>query len=159
LLDLDASLHFSLLRLQLIEIIRKCTSNPSDDITPAIEFATTHLAPRAPTKPEFLNDLERTMALLIFPHDNLTGPLKGMLDPDVRQGMATRVNEAILSSQGVRGQTKLRSLVRLRAWAERKAREQGKDLPAILDIWGDSEGRDGDDTIMTNAPGHEAMVM
>lgn len=99
------------------------------------------------------------MALLIFPHDNLTGPLKGMLDPDVRQSMATRVNEAILSSQGARSQAKLRSLVRLRAWAERKAREAGKDLPARIDLWGESDMRDGDDVVMTgNAPGQEAMA-
>src|SRR2546429_5534923 len=70
-LDGDSSLHFALLRLQLVELIRTCTSTPGGDITPALTFATTQLAPRAPTKKEFLEDLERTMALLIFPPDNL----------------------------------------------------------------------------------------
>jgi len=79
-----------------------------------------------------------------------------MLDPEVRQRMATKVNEAILSSQGSESQAKLRNLVRLRAWAERKAREQNNDLPSRLDVWGDSEPRDDDDTVMS---GEDIMVI
>lgn len=167
LLDLDTSLHFALLRLQLIELIRQCTSTPNADITPALDFASTHLAPRAPTNPEFLTDLERTMALLIFPSDNLTPPLSGLLDPDLRQTVAMRVNEAILESQGFRKQARLKSLVKLRAWAERKAREQGKDLPKKLDLFveGDeiSKGSNGGaegrirDSIISSAQGDSIM--
>lgn len=160
-LDLDTSLHFALLRLQLIELIRQCSANPSADITPALEFASTHLAPRAPTNPEFLSDLERTMALLIFPVDNLVAPLAGLLDPSLRQRIATKVNEAILRSQGLRSQARLRSLVRLRAWAEKRAREEGRDLPKSMNIWVDGDDvNEGEDSTMGGDGefGAEAMV-
>jgi len=75
---------------------------PDGDITPALEFATSQLAPRAPTNPQFLEDLERTLALLIFPSENLAPSLASLLHPDLRMDIATRVNEAILQSQGAR---------------------------------------------------------
>ncbi|KAI9781636.1 MAG: hypothetical protein M1839_005853 [Geoglossum umbratile] len=134
LLDSNETLHFALLRLQLVELIRECTSHPNGDITPALNFATTQLAPRAPTNPEFLEDLERTMALLIFPPDNLVPPLASLLDPSLRQIVANKVNEAILISQRARKEAKIRDLVRLRAWAEQRAREAKKDIPPTLDL-------------------------
>ncbi|KAL9113069.1 MAG: hypothetical protein Q9227_002681 [Pyrenula ochraceoflavens] len=131
LLDTDASLHFSLLRLQLIELIRPAMSSPNHDpdISAAIDFATTHLAPRAPTNPSFLADLERTMALLIFPPVNLSPELATLVDPNLRREVAQRVNEAILHSQGAKREAKIRDLVRLRMWSEKKARELKKDIP------------------------------
>ncbi|MCJ1318919.1 hypothetical protein MMC15_004251 [Xylographa vitiligo] len=143
-LDRDSALHFALLRLQLIELIRNCTVTPDGDITPALTFATTHLAPRAPTSPEFLQDLEQTMALLIFPPDNLAPPLAALLDTKLRKDVAKRVNEAILRSHGERTRSKLLELVRTRAWAEQKARDAKKDIPDRIDIGldPDNNGRD-----------------
>jgi hypothetical protein len=137
-LDTDPSLHFSLLRLQLIELIRKCTAAPDGDITPALEFATTHLAPRAPGNSAFLEDLERTMALLCFPKDNLA-PLAELMDPALRRRVAAQVNETIMEAQGLQKEPKIRSLVKLRAWSEDRARSTRKDrdLPPLelgLDI-------------------------
>ncbi|KAL1955284.1 hypothetical protein VTO42DRAFT_8816 [Malbranchea cinnamomea] len=134
-LDSNPSLHFALLQLQLVELIRECTSTPDGDVTPALDFATSHLAPRAPTNPQFLEDLERTLSLLIFPSESLSSsPLAGLLDPDLRKNIANRVNEAILQSQGARRDAKLRHLVQVWAWAEQKAREAKKDIPDKLDI-------------------------
>ncbi|PGH02955.1 hypothetical protein AJ79_07492 [Helicocarpus griseus UAMH5409] len=133
-LDSNPSLHFSLLRLQLVELIRSCTSTPNGDITPALDFATSHLAPRAPTNHQFLEDLERTLSLLILPPDNLAPSLAALLDPELRKSIANSVNEAILQSQGARREARLRNLVKLRSWAEQKAREAKKDLPARLEI-------------------------
>ncbi|MCJ1385327.1 hypothetical protein MMC17_008449 [Xylographa soralifera] len=150
-LDRDSALHFALLRLQLIELIRNCTVTPDGDITPALTFATTHLAPRAPTSPEFLQDLEQTMALLIFPPDNLAPPLAALLDTKLRKDVAKRVNEAILQSNGERTRSKLLELVRTRAWAEQKARDAKKDIPDRIDIGLDPEndGRDPEgDSVM-----------
>lgn len=45
----------------MIELIR------SEKIDEALQFATNELAPRGAENPEFLADLERTMALLAFP--------------------------------------------------------------------------------------------
>ncbi|KAF2688197.1 hypothetical protein K458DRAFT_361207 [Lentithecium fluviatile CBS 122367] len=134
-LDTDPALHFALLRLQLIELIRKCTSTPSTDITPALNFASSQLAPRAATNPDFLKDLELTMSLLIFlPADTLQPQLAVLLQPTLRRQVASKVNEAILTSMGCRGEARMRGLVRLRLWAERKAREAGKDLPPSLPL-------------------------
>lgn len=113
--------------------------------------------------PEFLEDLERTMALLIFPPDNLAPPLAELLDPNLRKTVANRVNEAILSSQGARREARIRNLVRLRAWAEQKAREAKKDLPATLDLGLDpakeaQDGRAHEDSVMQGNEDAEPMV-
>ena len=113
--------------------------------------------------PEFLEDLERTMALLIFPPDNLAPPLAALLDPNLRKTVANRVNEAILSSQGARREARIRNLVRLRAWAEQKAREAKKDLPATLDLGLDptkdvQDGHVHEDSLMQGNGDAEAMV-
>ena len=92
----------------------------------ALQFATTHLAPLAPTNPTFLADLERTMALLIFPTENLAPQLAELIDPQLRKSVANRVNEAILNSQGARREAQIRKLVRMRVWSEKMARESKK---------------------------------
>ncbi|EEP75877.1 conserved hypothetical protein [Uncinocarpus reesii 1704] len=138
-LDCNASLHFALLQLQLIELIRICTATPNGDISPALDFATSQLAPRAPTNPQFLEDLEKTMSLLIFSAENLSPSLAALLDPELRKTIANRVNEAILQSQGAKREARLRNLVKLRAWAEKKVRQSKKQIPEKLDI-----GLDGD---------------
>lgn len=152
-LDSNPSLHFALLRLQLVELIRTCNSTPGGDITPALTFATTQLAPRAPTNPDFLQDLEKTMALLVFDKDTLEPQLAALLHPDLRRSVADQVNKAILTSQNQRRDSAIRSLVRLRAWAENSARDRKKDLPARIEL-----GLDSDDTIDIRENDHEPMI-
>jgi len=143
-LDSDPALHFALLRLQLVELIRTCNAVPGGDITPALTFATSELAPRAPTNPEFLEDLERTMALLVFPPDNLEPQLAALLHPDLRRSVADRVNKAILECQNESRVARVRDLSRLRSWAEMSARGERKDLPAKMEIVVSEEGGGGD---------------
>ncbi|KAK0120650.1 hypothetical protein ONS96_010854 [Cadophora gregata f. sp. sojae] len=152
-LDNNPSLHFALLRLQLVELIRIYNATPGGDITPALTFASTQLAPRAPTNKEFLEDLERTMALLIFPPDSLEPPLAALLRPELRRTVADRVNKAILTIQNSRRDAAIRSLVRLRAWAEDAARQSKKDLPSHLEL-----GFDGDEKGTSIENGHEPMI-
>ena len=107
----------------------------------------------APSDPEFLADLEKTMALLIFPPENLSGPLSGMFDPELRQTVAADVNREILKELDCAGEPKIKGLIKLRAWAERKARERKFPLPAEgLDLWGkrsdEENGHDNEDSIM-----------
>ncbi|KAG4027688.1 hypothetical protein MFRU_028g01100 [Monilinia fructicola] len=157
-LENNPALHFSLLRLQLVELIRNCNSTPNYDITPALNFATTQLAPRAPANPEFLEDLERTMALLVFPPDKLEPQLAALLHPDLRRSVADKVNKAILQSQNQRRDAAIRDLVRLRAWAETTARDAKKDIPDLIELGLD--GDNGDDNIHGNGShAHEAMMM
>lgn len=135
-LDTDASLHFALLRLQLIELIRSCTSSANSDVTPALSFASSQLAPRAATNPEFLKDLELTMMLLIFlpATGKLQDELSRLLDPSLRSEVASLVNEALLATTGAPGEARMRSLIRLRHWAEVKARNAEKDIPPFLPL-------------------------
>lgn len=156
-LDVDPSLHFALLRLQLVELIRQCNSTPGGDITPAINFATSELAPRAPTNPEFLEDLERTMALLVFPADKLEPQLAALLDPDLRRYVADRVNKAILKYQGQKRDAAIRRLVRLRAWAENTAREGKKDLPDHIELGLDKDSWTAQGGL-ADENGHEPMI-
>lgn len=94
------------------------------------------------------------MALLIFPTDKLSPELDHLLQPSLRREVANRVNEAILHSQGARREAKIRNLVRLRVWGEKKAREMRREIPeegdAGLDLGlkvPDEEGKElGKDT-------------
>ncbi|KAK0627799.1 CTLH/CRA C-terminal to lish motif domain-containing protein [Immersiella caudata] len=148
-LDKDPHLHFALLRLQLVELIRQCNGG---DINPALDFATKKLAPRAAMNADFLKDLEKTMALIIFPHDNLAPELDALLKSDLRQITATKVNEAILERQARRREAAIRELVKMRAWAETSARLKKKDLPGRIDL-----GLYGEDNEY-NENGHEPMI-
>ncbi|GAA5870607.1 hypothetical protein JCM16303_001533 [Sporobolomyces ruberrimus] len=65
-LEHDPSLHFSLLQQHLIELIRQ------QKIPEALEFAQTELAPRGEEHPKFLEELEKTMALLAFEMPSFT---------------------------------------------------------------------------------------
>ncbi|KAI5861608.1 CTLH/CRA C-terminal to lish motif domain-containing protein [Durotheca rogersii] len=149
-LDEDEPLHFALLRLQLVELIRKCNAQPGGDIEPALEFAQTQLGPKAPRTPQFLEDLEKTMSLLVFDHNNLDPSLAALLEPSLRREVADKVNKAILQRQQQRRDAAIQNLVQMRAWSEDTVRKEGKkELPARIDL-----GLDGDDT----ENGHEPMI-
>ena len=96
---------------------------------PALDFATTHLAPRAPSNPKFLHDLELTMSLLIFPPEKLAPQLAALLDPSLRKEVAKNVNDALLRGEGDKSRCRLLELVKTRAWAER-CRDAGKGIPS-----------------------------
>ncbi|EXJ94456.1 hypothetical protein A1O1_02852 [Capronia coronata CBS 617.96] len=169
LLDLDKRLHFSLLRLQLVELIRQSFSSPDPSLVgKAIEFAQKNLAPYAPLEAQFKIDLERAMALLIVPRDSWTsgvssgpsgqsasqvqndfGALAELVDPSLRRKVAKEVNEAILQSQDQRREANIRYLVRARSWAEQLAREKKVDLPDHLSL-----GLDGGDSAKDSQNGH-----
>lgn len=157
LLDTNAALHFSLLRLQLIELIRaanttrlkaqKASSSqpgatPLDDpiirtddlalIQPALDFAASHLARRAPGNPKFLEHLEQTMALLCFPPDKLVPQLQDLMDPKMRKLVAQEVNTLLLARQGIAGESNIQALIRLWGWAERElADTEAVDVPTL----------------------------
>lgn len=101
------------------------------------------------------------MALLIFPPDNLAPPLAALLDPRLRKDVAKRVNEAILSSQGERPNPKVVDLVKLRQWAEQKAREAKKDLPEHIELGldpGQNGNEKGEDSVMQGNGEAEPMI-
>lgn len=90
------------------------------------------------------------MALLIFSKDSNAPPMiAGLLDTELRRNVAMKVNEAILKNQGSRSQDKLKSLVQFRAWTERQARAQNRDIPDRLDIWTSNGDKTLEDTVMS----------
>lgn len=99
------------------------------------------------------------MALLLFPPETLEPQLAALLNPDLRRDAADKVNRAILERQSTRRDAAIRHLVKMRAWAETAARDQGASLPDHLDI-----GLRGDDTDnnlrrhMNPENGHEPMI-
>ncbi|KAI1336625.1 CTLH/CRA C-terminal to lish motif domain-containing protein [Xylariaceae sp. FL0016] len=153
-LDNDQPLHFALLRLQLVELIRACNNSVDRDISKALQFAQAHLGPRATTNESFLKDLEKTMSLLVFPQDDKTDPsTAALLKPSLRREVADEVNQKILERQQQRKEAAIRQLVQMRAWSEEVARKDSsrKDLPARIEL-----GLDGDETDQNG--GHEPMI-
>ena len=123
-MERNPALHFSLLRLHLISLIQQ--SHQTNDILPALSFASTHLAPRAHLDRSYLEELERTMALLCFPLDqDVPGYLN---EPNLKHSVAIRVNLALIKGVFGAGQedsledqeAKVRGLSRLWKWAEDK---------------------------------------
>lgn len=151
-MDQDARLHFALLRLQLIELIRNCGDGDNANTIAAIKFASEQLGPRAPRHPEFLEDLERTMALFLYPRHELRPEQQALLHPDLRMEVADKVNKAVVFRQTKRREAAIRQLVKVRTWAEDSARSARKDLPARLDF-----GLNGEETI-GHENGSEPMV-
>ncbi|KAM0749774.1 hypothetical protein T439DRAFT_326658 [Meredithblackwellia eburnea MCA 4105] len=152
-LDTNPVLHFHLLQLQLIELIRQ------NRISEALVFAQTELAPRGEENPEFLHELERTMALLAFEMPNLLSPtaapapapmavastgkgkkedttpppmpesIASLLDQSQRSKTAKELNAAILTSQSHGKEPKLPGLLKMLAWGETMLSDKGADYP------------------------------
>jgi hypothetical protein len=128
-LDTNPALYFHLQQQRLIELIRQ---GRVDD---ALVFAQQELAPRGEEHPEFLAELERTMALLAFDSpspSSATLPtfLAAMLHPAHRQRTAGELNAAILISQSHGPKPKLPGLLSLLAWGEGLLEERA-DFPRL----------------------------
>ncbi|KAL5635987.1 hypothetical protein ACGC1H_004706 [Rhizoctonia solani] len=118
-LDANPSLYFHLQQQRLIEYIR------AGRTTEALQFAQSELAPRGFENPEFLSELERTMALLAF--DQVPDPpadIAELLLPAQRTRTASELNAAILASMGQGIEPKLIGLMRLLAWGENLLEER-----------------------------------
>lgn len=99
------------------------------------------------------------MSLLIFlPTEFTLQPqFAELLQPSLRRDVASRVNEAILKEYSPTGEARIRSLVRLRVWAEDKARAAGKDIPPVLSL-GLQDVEDPMNEANGNAEAGDAMV-
>ncbi|TYJ34521.1 hypothetical protein E1A91_A05G174800v1 [Gossypium mustelinum] len=91
-LDTNPQLFFQLQQQRLIELIR------NGKVEEALEFAQEELAPRGEENQSFLEELERTISLLVF-EDTSNCPVGELLDISQRLKTATEVNAAVLTSQ------------------------------------------------------------
>lgn len=133
LLDEDSVLHFELLRLELIELIRSSFEKGDniEKVEECIKFAAKNLAPRAVTNQRFAKELERTMALLCFPGDSISPQISPLLDLDLRREVADYVNEAIIMLYGESGKSKLETLIRMWHWGDQSLNKEGYSFPSL----------------------------
>lgn len=116
-LDTNPQLFFHLQQQRLIELIRK------GKVEEALEFAQEELAPRGEENPSFLEELERTVALLAF-EDVTNCPVGELLDISQRLKTASEVNAAILTSQSHEKDPKLPGLLKMLLWAQNQLDEK-----------------------------------
>ncbi|GMN50871.1 hypothetical protein TIFTF001_020019 [Ficus carica] len=105
-LDTNPQLFFHLQQQRLIELIR------NGKVEEALEFAQEELAPRGEENQSFLEELEKTVALLAF-EDVSNCPVGELLDISQRLKTASEVNAAILTSQSHEKECSLASRLRV----------------------------------------------
>ena len=75
------------------------------------------------------------MSLLIFHPKDRTPAIAKLLDPSLRQQVASDVNTALLKASGRSGKATLHDLISHRAWAHQKALKEKRDsVPEVLDL-------------------------
>lgn len=128
-MDTNPALYFRLQQQKLIEFVRQ------GKIAEALEFAQMELAPRGEESPEFLSELEKTMALLAFDASPAAPPsITELLSPAQRLKTATEVNAAILESFSQGKTAKLVGLLKLLSWAEGLLDERA-EYPKVRHVW------------------------
>ncbi|XP_059623134.1 protein GID8 homolog isoform X2 [Cornus florida] len=125
-LDTNPQLFFHLQQQRLIELIR------NGKVEEALEFAQEELAPRGEENLIFLEELERTVALLAF-EDFTNCPVGELLDISQRLKTASEVNAAILTSQSHEKDPKLPSLLKMLIWAQNQLEEKAS-YPRIKNL-------------------------
>lgn len=124
-LDTNPALYFHLQQQKLIEFIRL------GRIPEALQFAQDELAPRGEESPQFLSELEKTMALLAFGSSPMLPPgIADLLSPAQRMKTAGEVNAAILGRCGQGQEAKILSLLKLMCWGEAMLEERA-DFPRV----------------------------
>ncbi|XP_006454688.1 lish motif-containing protein [Agaricus bisporus var. bisporus H97] len=124
-LDTNPALYFRLQQQKLIEYIRH------GRIVEALEFAQEELAPRGEENPEFLAELERTMALLAFDcTSNPPAAIADLLSSAQRLKTAGEVNAAILESLSQGKEVKLVGLLKLLCWGDALLEDKA-DFPKL----------------------------
>lgn len=100
-------------------------------IADALQFAQEELAPRGEENPQFLPELEKTMALLAFGSSPMLPPgIADLLSPVQRMKTAGEVNAAILGRAGQGQESKILSLLKLMCWGEGMLEERA-DFPKV----------------------------
>lgn len=120
----DDTLSFHLRQQQLIEIIRK------GDVGDALLFAQNSLAPAGEANPAFLDEIERTMALLAF-EDTAACPVGHLLDNSQRHKTASELNGAILASQSHQREPLLPICLRMLLWSQEALARRNVRFPRV----------------------------
>lgn len=126
-LDTKPLLYFHLQQQRLIELIRE------KDIESAVEFAQNQLAEIGNESSEFLEELERTMALLAFDSPE-ESPFGELLHPSQRQKVASELNAAILEGENRKTTPKLANVLKLLLWAQQELDSKKAKYPRMIEL-------------------------
>jgi len=127
LLENNKILHFYLLQLQLIELIRQ------QRVDEALRFAQEQLAEKGEENSKLLKELERTLGLLAFENPEQS-PFGDLMSNTHRFRVASEVNSAILEADHCAGSPKLESLVQLVLWAQDQLDRRQVSYPKMTDV-------------------------
>lgn len=126
-LDTNPKLFFHLQQQQLLEYIRQ------GDIEKVLDYAQKELSARGEENPEFLEELEQTLALLAF-DDMSASPFSGLLEHSQRLKVVSELNAAVLSSQDQDSESKLSMLMKLVMWTQEQLSKRGLKFPKLTNI-------------------------
>ena len=126
-LDTDSRLFFHLQQQQLLELVRE------GDIERVLAFAQSELSARGEENPEFLDELEQTLALLAF-EDPGSCPFSDLLQHSQRLKVVSELNAAILASQDQEATSKLSTLMKLVLWAQDQLEKKLLSFPKLSNI-------------------------
>jgi hypothetical protein len=125
-LDTNPKLYFHLQLQKLVELIK------NENIKEAIEFAQQQLTHVATEHPSFLDEFEKTMALLAF--DNVSNcPISYLVGMEQRQKTASELNAAILAFQCQEKDPKLPQILKMLIWAQKEL-EKKSNYPKITNL-------------------------
>lgn len=126
-LDTRPHLLFHLQQQRLIELIR------CKNIDGAVEFAQNQMAEQGKENPAFLEELERTMALLAF--DNAeNSPFGELLDLSQRQKVASELNAALLAEENQPASPRLAKIMKLLEWSQSELDRNKVKYPKMTDL-------------------------
>ena len=126
-LDTDLRLFFHLQQQQLLELIRQ------GDTEKILQFAQSELSARGEENPEFLDELEKSLALLAFENPN-SCPFSELLQHSQRLKVVSELNGALLASQDQEPTSKLSTLMKLVLWAQDQLEKKAISFPKLPNI-------------------------
>lgn len=130
--DVDATLlrdiGFPLQKQALLEIIRK-----GNNLNESLKYAQVQVAPLAKENPQFVQELESVMSLLLY-SDISKSPDAHFLSDEQRERTANIANTALLKYAKFSAKPKLERIMKAVCWAQRTAVEAGIKVPRLMDL-------------------------
>ncbi len=126
-LDSKQRLYFHLQQQQLIELVRE------RKVERALEFSQNIMAELGLENSDFLEELERTMALLAYENPEMS-PFGDLLNFSQRHKVASELNAAILEADHQQTNSRLENLLKMLLWVQSELDEKKEKYPKMTDI-------------------------
>jgi len=126
-LDSKSHLFFHLQQQKLIELIR------DKKVDEALDFAQSVMSEIGNENPAYLEELEKTMALLAY-QDPESSPFGHLLESSQRHMVASEVNAAILEAQHQETMPKLAGVLKLLLWTQNELDRKHVKYPKMTNF-------------------------